>query len=112
VKVFDFSSSKLIEDPSIYEGKWSGNIRWQPPEVAKRKSDRTTRIEYPFKVDVYSFGMVLWVNKREKSCFCFCFFFWIELLMRIVVVIVIVIVSGAHHKGYSLQRIAGEHHHL
>jgi len=59
VKIFDFSSSKMINDFDINQGIWSGDIHFQPPEVCKRVIERVIRIDYPMKVDLFSFGMTL-----------------------------------------------------
>jgi len=71
VKLFDFSSSRLLNDPEINEGDWLGDLRWQPPEVCTRRTNKMLQspIEYPLKVDVYSFGVVLFELATGKIPF-------------------------------------------
>lgn len=73
-KLFDFADSKMMNDPTLGDGEWcthASKLRWQvdieyhpiglivqPPEVCKRRHDKTVKILHPTKVDLFSFGMV------------------------------------------------------
>jgi len=59
LKVFDFGLSTIVPNSSPYSDEiyelsgQTGSLRYMAPEVANRKP-------YNHKVDVYSFGIILW----------------------------------------------------
>ena len=67
-KVADFGLSKTKESSSSYSSLTAntGTPRWMAPELllpgeddlSARTSDQDSKLRHPFKVDVYSFGMV------------------------------------------------------
>jgi serine/threonine protein kinase len=68
IKVADFGLSKTKESSSTYSTQTpnTGTTRWMAPElmtlgpgeVRAKSSDHGRELRYPFKADVYSFGMV------------------------------------------------------
>ena len=52
VKVADFGVARVISQTGVMTAE-TGTYRWMAPEMIKRKP-------YGKKVDVYSFGLILW----------------------------------------------------
>ena len=46
VKIFDFASSIVLNDPSFLDVELNGDIRWQPPEICKHRNGEAAPIDY------------------------------------------------------------------
>lgn len=60
VKVADFGSARLEDSSSVSPGFIPGNTttNYAAPEVLRQRTDATVHINFPHKIDVYSFGIV------------------------------------------------------
>jgi len=68
IKLFDFGLSRMLEGASSYSNKVykmsgkTGSLRYMAPEVVNKHP-------YNYKVDVYSFGIILWELLSNKRSF-------------------------------------------
>jgi len=68
IKLFDFGLSRMLEGASSYSDKVykmsgkTGSLRYMAPEVVNKHP-------YNYKVDVYSFGIILWELSSNKKSF-------------------------------------------
>ena len=68
LKLFDFGLARILEDAPSYSDKTyvmsgkTGSLRYMAPEVVNKQP-------YNYKVDVYSFGIILWEILSGKKSF-------------------------------------------
>ena len=68
IKLFDFGLSRMLEGASSYSDKVykmtgnTGSLRYMAPEVVNKHP-------YNYKVDVYSFGIILWELLSNRKPF-------------------------------------------
>lgn len=71
VKVADFGSARLGDSGSVLTGFIPGaaTTNYAAPEVLRQRTDSTVRINFPHKIDVYSFGIVAFEVLTGKNNF-------------------------------------------